>query len=74
MRGILKLFTLVQVSRGSGSELHYNPKLFKKVNLATYYSVKNTENLEEYRNTFIELNPALKECHIEYEFLIRVNG
>lgn len=74
MRGILKLFTLVQISRGSGSEMHYNPKLFKKVNLATYYSVKDAEDLTEYRKTFIELNPALKDCHIEYEYLIRVNG
>jgi hypothetical protein len=74
MRGILKLFTLVQVSRGSGSDMHYNPKLFKKVNLATYYSVKNEEDLAGYRDTFIELNPAFKDCHVEYEYLIRVNG
>jgi hypothetical protein len=75
MRGILKLFSVVQVNRGSGSDMHYNkPSLFKKVNLATYYSVKNDENLAGYRDTFIELNPAFKDCNIEYEYLIRVNG
>ena len=74
MRGILKLFILVQIGRGSGSDMYYNQKLFKKVNLATYYSVKNNEDLEEYRKTFIELNPIFKESHIEYEYLIRVNG
>jgi len=74
MRGILKLFVLLQIKEGSGSDMHYNKKLFKKVNLATYYSVKDNEDLEEYRKTFIELNPEFKESHIEYEYLIRVNG
>jgi hypothetical protein len=74
MRGILKLFTLVQVARGSGSDMYYNPKLFKRVNLATYYSVKHDADLADYVKTFVELNPTLKDCHIEYEFLIRVHG
>ena len=74
MRGILKLYTLVQVTRGSGSEMAYNPKLFKKVTLATYYGIKHDDNLEEYRRTFIELNPSMAEAHIEYDFMIRVYG
>jgi hypothetical protein len=74
MRGILKLFTMVQIAKGSGSMDKPFPKLFKKINLATYYSVKDDADLAGYRKTFIELNPALKDCHIEYEFLIRVHG
>ena len=74
MRGVLKLFTTVQVARGSGSDMVYNPKLFKKITLATYHGLKHDDNLEEYRNTFIELNQELKDCDIRYEFSIRVYG
>jgi hypothetical protein len=68
------LFTSVQVARGSGSEMAYNPKLFKKVTLATYYGIKHDDNLAGYVKTFCELNPALKDCNIEYDFMIRVYG
>jgi len=74
MRGILKLFTEVQVAKASQDNHKFDRKVFKRVTLATYYGVKSDENLDEYRNIFIGLNPAMKHCHIHYEFVIREFG
>ena len=74
MRGILKLFTEVQVGKTSKVFVVGERKFFKRVTLATYYGVDSDSNLDEYRNTFIELNPAMKHCHINYEYVIREFG
>jgi len=74
MRGILKLFTEVQVGKANEANHKFDRKFFKRVTLATYYGVNSDENLDEYRKTLIELNPALKHCHVNYEYVIREFG
>jgi hypothetical protein len=74
MRGILKLFTEVQISPASGSEMHFDRKVFKRVTLATYYGVKSEANLNGYVSQFRDLNPHMSQCHINYEFVIREFG
>ena len=75
MRGILKLFTEVQVAKPTKVfVVGHDRKMFKRVTLATYYGVDSEANLDEYRKTLIELNPALKHCHVNYEYVIREFG
>ena len=74
MRGVLKLFTEVQVAKASQENFDFDRKVFKRVTLATYYGVKSDSNLDSYVKTLIELNPALKHCHVHYEYVIREFG
>ena len=73
MRGTLKLFTEVQISDASSSG-SFDRGVSKRVTLATYYGVRSDHDKEEYRYTFLELNPAMRHCKIHYEYVIREFG
>jgi hypothetical protein len=73
MRGTLKLFTEVQVGDANvnGS---FDRKVFKRVTLATYYGVKSNVDFKRQVAKFMSLNPAMKNCDIHYEYVIREFG
>jgi hypothetical protein len=74
MRGILKLFTEVQILPARQEGFDFNRKVFKRVTLATYYGVKSEENLLGYVSQFRDLNPHMSQCHINFEFVAREFG
>jgi len=73
MRGTLKLFTEVQVNDASSSG-SFDRSVFKRITLATYYGVKSNLDFKKYIAKFMYLNPAMKNCQINYEYVIREFG
>lgn len=74
MRGTLKLFTEVQVSDASSNNRSFDRSVFKRITLATYYGVKSNLDFKQYISKFMYLNPAMKNCQIHYEYVIREFG
>ena len=74
MRGTLKLFTEVQVSDASSNNGSFDRSVFKRITLATYYGVKSNLDFKKYIAKFMYLNPAMKNCQIHYEYVIREFG
>ena len=73
-RGTLKLYTDIQVGRGSGGDMHYDRKLYKHLTLATYHCVELSADHDIYVEEFKSLNPAFADVAISYEFVLRKFG
>ena len=74
-RGTLKLFTGVNLCRGSEVTIPIDrDKLYKRLLLATYHGIELSADHDLYVEEFKDLNPAFAGVGIGYEFVLRKFG